>query len=106
MNCSASKIYSVAKLLTLVCASTALSAQGQQGVLEFHGVLTSPGCSMNLQNVALLSKQAHINGQACGLTSDTRNPLSQLNIARIREEKLLSAQGADINKRLVILTYH
>jgi type 1 fimbria pilin len=106
MNCSASKIYSVAKLLTLVCASTALSAQGQQGVLEFHGVLTSPGCSMNLQNVALLSKQAHINGQACGLTSDTRNPLSQLNIARIREETVLSAKGADINKRLVILTYH
>ena len=72
MSCSASKIYSVAKLLTVVCAFTALSAQGQQGVLEFHGVLTSPGCSMNLQNVALLSKQAHINGQACGLTSDTR----------------------------------
>ena len=106
MNCSASKIYSVAKLLPVVCAFTALSAQGQQGVLEFHGVLTSPGCSMNLQNVAILSQQAHINGQACGLTSDARNPLSQLNIARIREETLVSANGADSNKRLVVLTYH
>jgi len=106
MNCKASKTYSVAKLLTVVCAFTALNAHGQQGVLEFHGVLTSPGCSLNLQNVALLSKQAHINGQACGLTSDTRNPLSQLNIAHIREETMLSTKGADINKRLVILTYH
>ena len=106
MNCYASKIYSAAKLLTVVSAFTAFTAHGQQGVLEFHGVVTSPGCNLKLQNVASLSQQAHINGQACGLTSDARNPLSQLNIARIREETLVSANGADSNKRLVVLTYH
>jgi hypothetical protein len=63
MNCYASKIYSAAKLLTVVSAFTAFTAHGQQGVLEFHGVVTSPGCNLKLQNVAILSQQAHINGQ-------------------------------------------
>jgi hypothetical protein len=56
--------------------------------------------------VAQLSKQSHINGQACGLVSDERNLLSQLNIARVKQETWFNASGVESNKRLVTLNYH
>lgn len=96
----------VTQLLTVTCAFTTFAAHGQQGMLEFHGVITSPGCSVTFQSVAQLSRQANLNGQACGLTSDPRNQLSQMNIAQIKQETWFNANGVDSNKRLVTLTYH
>ena len=106
MNFYLPKICLVTKLLTVVCAFSACAAHGQQGMLEIHGVITSPGCKVNVQYVAQLSRQSHLTGQACGLVSDERNHLSQLNIARIKEETWFNANGVDANKRLVTLTYH
>jgi len=106
MNFDLPKKCLVTQLLALIGAFSACAAHGQQGVLEFHGVITSPGCSLNVQSVAHLSKQSHLTGQACGLANDESNPLSQLNIARIKEETWFSANGVDSKKRLVTLTYH
>jgi len=101
---------SYAKQTTLAAMSTVLvlaasAAFAQNGRLEIHGVLTSPGCTLSQQTVLQLSQQTSINGQACGLTSGPANPLSSLSIARIAEETLPSAQGAGYGKRLVTLTY-
>jgi len=106
MNSYFPKISLVTKLLTVVCACTTFAAHGQQGMLEFHGVITSPGCNVNIQSVAQLSRQERLTGQACGLATDTRNLLSQMNIAQIKEETWLNANGVDTNKRLVTLNYH
>jgi hypothetical protein len=105
MNCSVKKIRFAASVLSVVWAVSAVPAQAQNGVLEIRGVLTSPGCSFNPQNVAFVDTQTPINGQACGLTSGTGNPLSRLNIARISEETLQNAIGRDSGKRMVTLTY-
>jgi hypothetical protein len=96
----------VSQLLAVIGAFSACAAHGQQGMLEIHGVITSPVCKVDFQSVAQLSRQSHLTGQACGLVSDERNLLSQLNIARIKEEAWFSANGVDSNKRLVTLTYH
>lgn len=96
----------VTQLLTVIGAFSSCAAYGQQGMLEIHGVITSPVCKVNIQSVAQLSKQSHLNGQACGLASDERNLLSQLNIARVKQETWFNANGVDSNKRLVTLSYH
>jgi type 1 fimbria pilin len=101
---------SYAKQTTLAAMSAVLilaasSAFAQKGMLEIHGVLTSPGCTLSQQTVLQLSQQTSINGQACGLTSGPANPLSSLSIARIVEESLPSAQGTGSGKRIVTLTY-
>lgn len=106
MNFYLPKICLVTKLLAVVCSITSFAAHGQQGVLEFHGVITSPGCKVNLQFAAQLSRQERLTGQACGLATDSRNRLSQMNIAQIKQETWLNAQGVDTNKRLVTLSYH
>jgi hypothetical protein len=96
----------VTQLLTVIGAFSACAAHAQHGMLEIHGVITSPVCKVNFQTVAQLSKQSHLNGQACGLVSDERNLLSQLNIARVKQETWFNANGVDTNKRLVTLNYH
>ncbi len=106
MNLFITKKSLVSPLLAVVCTFAGFAAHAEQGMLEIHGVITSPGCKVNFQSVAQLSQQGYIDGQACGLTRDTRNLLSQLNIARIREEALFNAQGVELNKKLVTFTYH
>jgi len=106
MNFYLSRNSLVTQLLAVIGAFSACAAHGQHGMLEIHGVITSPVCKVNFQSVAQLSKQSHITGQACGLASDERNLLSQLHIARIKEETWLNANGVDSNKRLVTLNYH
>ena len=105
MNRSVKKIRFAARVLSVIWAVSAVPAHAQNGVLEIRGVLTSPGCSLNPHNVALVDTQTQINGQVCGLTSGTGNPLSNLNIARISEETLQNANGRDSGKRMVTLTY-
>jgi hypothetical protein len=100
------KLCLATKLLTVACAFTVFAAHGQQGMLEFHGVITSPGCTVNVQYAAQLSSKAYLTGKACGLTSDTRNQLSQMNIAQIKEETWFNTSGVDSNKRLVTFSYH
>lgn len=92
-------------MVSTMLVVTASAAHAQQGMLELHGVLTSPGCTLNQRTVAQLGQQTSINGQACGLTSGPDNPLSTLSIAHIEEATLPSAQGAGSGKRLVTLTY-
>ena len=106
MNFSITQKCLVSPMLTVVFAFAGFAAHAEQGMLEIHGVITSPGCKVNFQSVSQMSQQGFINGQACGLTQDTRNLLSQLNIARIREETLFNAQGVELNKKLVTFTYH
>jgi type 1 fimbria pilin len=106
MNFFISKKCLAAPMLSAVCVFAGFAAHAQQGMLEIHGVITSPGCKVNFQSVAQLNQQGFINGQACGLTKDTRNHLSQLNIARIREEAMFNTQGVALNKKLVTFTYH
>ena len=106
MNFYLAKKCLVTQLLAVIGAFSACAAHGQQGMLEIHGVVTSPICKVNSQTVAQLSKQSHLTGQACGLASDGRNLLSQLHIARINEETWFNANGVDSNKRLVTLNYH
>ena len=101
---------SYAKQTTLAAMSTMLvltanAVHAQHGMLEIHGVITSPGCTLSQQTVLQLGQQTSIKGQACGLTSGPANPLSSLSIARIAEETLPSAPGAGYGKRLVTLTY-
>jgi type 1 fimbria pilin len=100
---------SYAKQTTLAAMSTMLvltasAAFAQHGMLEIHGVLTSPGCTLSPQTVLQLSQQTSINGQACGLTSGAANPLSSLNIAHVDKQTLLTSTGT-AGKQLVTLTY-
>ena len=83
---------------------TANAVHAQHGMLEIHGVITSPGCTLSTQAVAHLSQQSSINGQACGLTSGAANPLSSLNIAQVDKQALRTSTGT-ADKQLVTLTY-
>ena len=91
-------------LLSVMLVLSATAAQAQNGMLEIHGVITSPGCTLSTQAVAHLSRQSSINGQACGLTSGAANPLSSLNIVHIEQQTLLTSMGT-ADKQLVTLTY-
>lgn len=92
-------------MVSTMLVLTASEALAQHGMLEIHGVLTSPGCTLSQRTLSQLAQQTSINGQACGLTSGPNNPLSSLSIAHIAEETLPSAQGAGSGKRMVTLTY-
>jgi hypothetical protein len=105
MNCSLNLACCAAPVLSVMLVLSATAAQAQNGMLEIHGVITSPGCTLSTQALAHLSQQSSINGQACGLTSGPANPLSSLSIARIAEETLPSAHGVGAGKRLVTLNY-
>jgi type 1 fimbria pilin len=103
MNCSL-KLTPCAAVLSVMLVLSATAAQAQNGRLEIHGVITSPGCTLSTQAVAHISQQNSINGQACGLTSGDANPLSSLNIARVDKQTLLTSMGT-AEKQLVTLTY-
>jgi hypothetical protein len=104
MNCSLNLARCATPVLSAMLVLSATAAQAQNGVLEIHGVITSPGCTLSTQTVANLSQQSSINGQACGLTSGAANPLSSLNIAHIDKQTLLTSTGT-AGKQLVTLTY-
>ena len=104
MNCSLNLARYAAPVLSVMLVLSATAAQAQNGMLEIHGVITSPGCTLSTQAVAHLSQQSSINGQACGLTSGAANPLSSLNIAHIEQQTLLTSTGT-AGKQLVTLTY-
>ena len=104
MNCSLNLARYAAPVLSVMLVLSATAAQAQNGRLEIHGVITSPGCTLSAQAVAHLSQQSRINGQACGLTSGAANPLSSLNIAHIEQQTLLTSTGT-AGKQLVTLTY-
>jgi type 1 fimbria pilin len=104
MICSLSLTRCVARMLSVMLVLSATAAQAQKSVLEVHGVITSPACSINIQTLAQLSQQHYINGQACGLTSGATNPLSSLNIAQIDKQTLPTSLGT-ADRQLVTLTY-
>ena len=104
MNCSLNLSRYAAPVLSVMLVLSATVAQAQNGRLEIHGVITSPGCTLSTQAVANLSQQNSINGQACGLTSGAANPLSSLNIAQVDKQTLLTSTGT-AGKQLVTLTY-
>ena len=104
MNCSLKLTRCAAPVLSVMLVLPATAAQAQNGMLEIHGVITSPGCTLSTQAVAQLGQQNSINGQACGLTSGAANPLSSLNIAQVDKQTLLTSTGT-AGKQLVTLTY-
>ena len=104
MNCSLKLTRCAAPVLSVMLVLWASAAQAQNGRLEIHGVITSPGCTLSTQAVAQLGQQNSINGQACGLTSGAANPLSSLNIAHVDKQTLLTSTGT-AGKQLVTLTY-
>ena len=104
MNCSLKLARCAAPVLLVMLVLSATAAQAQNGMLEIHGVITSPGCTLTTQALAQLGQQNSINGQACGLTSGAANPLSSLNIAQVDKQTLLTSTGT-AGKQLVTLTY-
>ena len=104
MNCSLNLARCAPPVLSVLLVLSSTAAQAQKSVLEIHGVITSPGCTLTTQALAQLNQQTSINGQACGLTSGTANPLSSLNIAHIDQQTLLTSSGS-ARKQLVTLTY-
>jgi hypothetical protein len=91
-------------VLSVVWALSASAVQAQNGMLEIYGVITSPGCTLSQQTMAQLSPHSRVNGQACGLTSGTANPMSSLNIAIVDKQTLPTSTGT-ADKQLVTLTY-
>jgi len=104
MNCSLKLARFAMQMLSVMLVLSASAAQAQNGRLEIHGVITSPGCTLTTQVLAQLGQQTSIKGQACGLTSGDANPLSSLNIARVDKQTLLTSLGT-AEKQLVTLTY-
>jgi hypothetical protein len=104
MNCSLKLARCAAPVLSVMLVLSATAAQAQNGMLEIHGVITSPGCTLTTQALAQLGQQNSIKGQACGLTNGAANPLSSLNIAHVDKQTLLTSTGT-AGKQLVTLTY-
>ena len=104
MNCSLNLARCAAPVLSVMLVLSAPAAQAQNGMLEIHGVITSPGCTLSQQTMAQLSPHSRVNGQACGLTSGTANPMSSLNIAIVDKQTLPTSTGT-ADKQLVTLTY-
>ena len=91
--------------LTAIAAATVLSAHAQRGVLEIHGVLTSPSCLVGLQSLQRWQGQTQVSGQACGLSTGTGNPLSNAAIAQVALETLAPARNAHGPQMLMTLNY-
>lgn len=106
MNACASKVGPNRCLLSVLLVFCGASAQAQNGMLEIRGVLTSPVCTIGTTNAMQLRQLTRINGQACGLTSSSSNPMSQMIIAHIREDTLSLGTGSTATtKQLVTLSY-
>jgi type 1 fimbria pilin len=104
MNCQLLSPRFCAAVLSVMLVLSASVAQAQNGVLEIHGVITSPGCAVNTQTAAQWSQQTSIKGQACGLTRSAANPMSNLNIAHI-DQQTLPTSTSTAGKQLVTITY-
>jgi hypothetical protein len=104
MNCCLKLARCAAPVLSVMLVLSATAAQAQNGMLEIHGVITSPGCTLSQQTMAQLSPHSRVNGQACGLTSGTANPMSSLNIAIVDKQTLPTSTGT-ADKQLVTVTY-
>ena len=92
-------------LVTAVLAAGVGAAHAQKGVLEIHGVITSPGCQLSRHNLQQLSEPTRLTGQACGLSTGTGNPLSSAAIAQVALETLAPAHNARGPHRLMTLNY-
>jgi hypothetical protein len=106
MNCFASKVRPNQWVLSVLLVFSTAAAYPQSGMLEIRGVLTSPVCAVEKQNITQLVQQTRIRGQACGLTTNGTKPMAQMIIARISEETLSLPAGSNSTKQLVTLTYH
>ena len=91
--------------LTAIAAATVFSAHAQRGVLEIHGVLTSPSCLVGLQSLQRWQGQTQVSGQACGLSTGAGNALSTAAIAHISEERQAVPHSTADAKRLFTLSY-
>ena len=93
-------------LVTAVLAAGVGCAHAQKGVLEIHGVITSPGCQLSRHALQHIGEPTRLNGQACGLSTSAGNPLSSAAIAQVALETLAPAHNARGPHRLMTLNYH
>lgn len=91
--------------LTAMAVASACSAHAQRGVLEIHGVLTSPSCLIGMQSLHRWPGQTQVSGQACGLSTGAGNALSATAIAHLSEERPSAPSNAGDAKRLLTLSY-
>ena len=91
--------------LTALATAAVCSAHAQRGVLEIHGVLTSPSCLVGVQSLQRWQGQTQVSGQACGLSTSAGNPLSSAAIAQVALETLAPAHNARGPQRLMTLNY-
>jgi hypothetical protein len=105
MDCLSAKQLGRAWLVTAVLAVGMGGAHAQKGMLEIHGVITSPGCQLSRQSLQQLGETARLSGQACGLSTGSGNPLSSATIAQVALETLAPAHNARASQRLMTLNY-
>ena len=91
--------------LTALATAAVCSAHAQRGVLEIHGVLTSPSCLVGVQSLQRWQGQTQVSGQACGLSTGAGNALSTAAIAHISEERQAVPHSTADAKRLFTLSY-
>jgi hypothetical protein len=92
-------------LVTVVLAAGVGCAHAQKGMLEIHGVITSPGCQLSRQSLQHMGEPTRLSGQACGLSTGSGNPLSSMAIAQVALETLAPAHNARGPQRLMTLNY-
>lgn len=91
--------------LTAITAACACNAHAQRGVIEIHGVLTSPSCQVSLQSLQRWQGLTQVSGQVCGLSSGAGNALSAAAIAHVSEDRQAAPHSAVDAKRLLTLSY-
>ena len=92
-------------LLAAALAAGVGCAHAQKGVLEIHGVITSPGCQLSRHALQHIGEPTRLNGQACGLSTSAGNPLSSAAIAQVALETLAPAYNARGPQRLMTINY-
>ena len=105
MDCQSAKQQGRTWLVTAVLAVGMGGAHAQKGVLEIHGVITSPGCQLSRQALQHIGEPTRLSGQACGLSTGAGNPLSSAAIAQVALETLAPAHNARGPHRLMTLNY-
>jgi hypothetical protein len=105
MDCQSAKQLGRTWLVTAVIAAGVGGAHAQKGVLEIHGVITSPSCQLSRHTLQQLGEPTRLSGQACGLSTGTGNPLSSAAIAQVALETLAPAHNARSPQRLMTLNY-
>jgi hypothetical protein len=81
------------------------AAHAQKGVLEIHGMITTPGCQPIRQALQHMGEPTRLTGHTCGLSTGTGNPLSSAAIAQVALETLAPAHNARGPQRLMTLNY-